>query len=339
MWRGVIADDGLDGVAFGPEGSGYRHFIYQSLLARLKAEGVLLCAVSRNHPDVATAPLKSGRMVLKEPDFVAVVATYHAKSAQIAELAKRLNLGLDAFVFVDDNPVELAEVSLALPQVRCLKFPERDDALAAFLHELSSRFPRRTVTAEDRERTELYRRRLGGLAPQDLQGADLTQFLRGLEMTLTIHDRSRGDRARGVQLINKTNQFNLNGRRLTDDEIASVLEAGGRLYGASLVDRTGDHGEILACLVAPGGIIQSLVMSCRVFQRRVEYAFFAWLAAQRDPPRWLDWAGTPRNAPCQQFLADLTGSPPNGDGLVALDPVVVQARCAPDLAVLAVRQA
>ncbi len=335
VWNGVLADDGPDGIAFEPTGRGYRHFVYQSLLRRLRREGTLLAAVSRNDPDLVAAPFRSARMLLREEDFVALIASYHAKSAQIRELARRLNLGLDAFVFVDDNPVELAEVSLQLPEVRCVAFPPHDDDVPAFLNGLASLFAHRDITAEDRERTEMYRRRLAGMVPSDLEGADLTRFLEDLKMTLTIHDRSRGDWTRAVQLINKTNQFNLNGRRVTEAEVEAILDAGGRLLGASLADRTGDHGEILACLVAPDGTMQSFVLSCRVFQRRVEYAFLAWLAAQPSPPTAVQWASTPRNAPFQRFLEEVAG-PLDGNGLVRLDAAAVVARHAPDLALFAV---
>ncbi len=142
------------------------------------------------------------------------------------------------------------------------------------------------------------------MAPSEAQGADLSTFLRGLDMTLTLHDRTTGDRARAVQLINKTNQFNLNGRRVTDEEVGVTVANGGRLYGASLTDRSGSHGEILACLIDANGVIRSLVMSCRVFQRRVEHAFFAWLAGQDSPPGALDFAETERNEPTRQFLKD-----------------------------------
>jgi FkbH-like protein len=337
LWGGLIADEGLDGIAFEPSGRGFRHFVYQSLLRRLRSEGTLLAAVTRNDREPVLAPFRSGRMLLREDDFVTIIASYHAKSAQVRELAERLNLGLDSFVFVDDNPVELAEVSLQLPEVRCVPFPDHDDGLPAFFDELARLFPHREITVEDRERTELYRRRVDGMVPSDLGGADLTQFLRDLKMTLTIHDRSRGERSRAVQLINKTNQFNLNGRRLTNEEVGAILDRGGRLFGASLTDRTGDHGEILTCLVAPDGTIPALVMSCRVFQRRVEYAFLAWLAARPAPPVGFHWASTPRNAAIQQFLRDVTGSL-NGAGLISIDAAAVQTRFAPDLALFTVGQ-
>ncbi len=337
LWRGLIAEEGVEGIAFEPVGAGYVHFVYQSLLRRLRREGTLLAAVSRNDPDVTRTPFQTGRMLLRESDFVAIIAGYHPKSAQIRELARRLNLGLDSFVFVDDNPVEVAEVSLALPDVRCVTFPHHDGAFAAFVSDLASLFPHRVITAEDRERTDLYRRRLQGIASTDLEGADLTRFLQDLKMTLTIHDQGRGDRTRAVQLINKTNQFNLNGHRMTDEQVGAMLEAGGRLFGATLADRTGNHGEVLTCLVAPDGTIASFVMSCRVLQRRVEYAFFAWLAAQPTPPVALQWESTARNEPFRQFLSDVAG-PLNGAGLVRLDPATVTKRYAQDLALFTVCQ-
>lgn len=304
LWGGVLAEDGVDGIAIGPEGRGFRHYIYQSLLLRLKRDGVLLAGVTRNAPDIVAEVFQRGVMPLREQDFVAVLASYGAKSAQIQRLAESLNLGLDAFVFVDDNPVELAEVAMEVPGLMAHPFPDRDEGLPDLCSALSRAFRREVVTAEDRDRTELYRRRLETIAPSELAGADLTGFLRGLEMILTIHDRSRGDRTRVVQLINKTNQFNLNGRRLEDGDVAAVLAAGGRLYGASLADRTGSHGEVLACLLDGEGTMRAFVMSCRVFQRRLENVFLAWLCAQPSPPRRLDFAETARNEPFRIFLRD-----------------------------------
>jgi FkbH-like protein len=107
-----------------------------------------------------------------------------------------------------------------------------------------------------------------------------------------------------VQLINKTNQFNLNGRRFTDEEVGTMLATGGSLYTATLDDRTGSHGEILACLMDERGRVRSLVLSCRVFQRRVEHAFFVWLLRRIGATIELDFAATERNTPLREFLKD-----------------------------------
>jgi FkbH-like protein len=331
LWRGVIAEDGVDGIHWRAEGLGYRHFVYQTYLMRLKGEGVLLAAVSRNSPEVAIAPLRDGRMTVKESDFVTVVASYHAKSAQIREIAKQLNLGLDAVVFVDDNPVELQEVSQELPAVRCVAFPKQDEGLPAVLAELSGHLARRELTAEDKTRTEMYRRRLEGMVPSEAAGADLEGFLRDLKMKLTLHDRSTGDRTRAVQLINKTNQFNANGARVTDEDVGAILATGGRLLTATLEDRTGSHGEILALLASGDGVVQAFVLSCRVFQRRVEQAFCAWLAEQPHPPVSMTYAPTERNEPFQVFLQDPAFGPAV-PGSVSWDAAAYAAAHAGDLA-------
>ena len=306
LWAGLAAEDGAEGIRCSLEGVGFRHFLYQGLLAKLKASGVILAAVSRNDLDVARAPIMAGKTLLVENDFVEILASYEPKSTHIRRLAESLNLGLDAFVFVDDNPIELAEVGTALSQVKCLKFPAHDDQLALFLRELADLFARRNISNEDRQRTEMYRRRLevSKLSPVAGEGADLTDFLAKLRMELTISDRSVGDRERAIQLINKTNQFNLNGRRITDNEVAGVLASGGRLYTAVLDDRTGSHGEILACLIDGQRRIVSFVLSCRVFQRQVEYAFICWLVRRLGNELKLAYAATERNTPMREFLKD-----------------------------------
>ena len=308
LWQGIVGEDGVDGVSFGPQGLGYRHFLYQTFLRNLKGIGVLLAGVTRNDRELALGPLSKPESVLEPDDFVSIAASYHAKSAQIEMLAEHLNLGLGEFVFVDDNPVELAEVAAALPSVRGVPFPTDSKGMIEFFYVLSRLFHREGVTGEDRERTEMYRRQLQSLVPRESEGADLQSFLQDLEMSLTIHDRTSGDRTRALQLINKTNQFNLNGERVSDQEVREVLESGGRLYTASMADRNGEHGEIVACLIDPDGVVQSFVMSCRVFQRRVEFAFLLWLGRTHPSPLEFMFRSTDRNEPLRTFLEDVAFS-------------------------------
>ena len=337
MWSGVIGEDGVNGIKCAGEGAGFKHYLYQGMLAKLERNGVMLAAVSRNDLDLALAPFRGGRTLLREDQFVAVQAGYGAKSAQISGLAERLGLGLNAFVFVDDNPVEIAEVGATLPEVECIQFPSADEGLFELLARLDRCFERTKVTAEDRERTALYRRRLAGMVPSDIAGADITSFLRTLDMELVIEDRSDGNRDRAVQLINKTNQFNLNGRRVTEDEVASILAAGGQLYTASLSDQHGSHGEILACLISGTGVIESFVMSCRVLQRRVEYAFLTWLASSERPPSAVRHVRTQRNAPMQQFLDHAAFACADGGDALGFHATRFAAEQQADLALFRVR--
>jgi len=133
-----------------------------------------------------------------------------------------------------------------------------------------------------------------------------------------VHDRSASDRARAVQLINKTNQFSINGRRIADEEVAKILAAGGRLLTATLNDKNGTHGEILAILIDANDAVKAFVMSCRVFQRRAEFAFIGWLAGGTRAPRVFEVEETSKNEPARQFLAD-PAFRDSGNGLVEFD--------------------
>jgi FkbH-like protein len=304
LWRGVVAEDGPDAVGFGPDTSGWPHFIYQRLLKRLRHLGIVLVAVSRNRPQDVLPLLRSGAMPLREDDFVSIVASYEAKSAQIAQIAEALNLDPGSFVFVDDNPIELAEAARALPQLTTLRFPADEADLADVLDRLAGLFARSTTTQEDLNRTDLYRRRIVGLAPSTAAGGDVMDFLRGLDMRLTLRERRWGGHERALQLINKTNQFNLNGRRLEAEALAERLAAGGRLFTGELADRAGSHGEVLALLVSAEGLVESFVMSCRVFLRQAEAAFLLALGDAGVTLRGFDHRPTDRNTPVQAFLAN-----------------------------------
>lgn len=321
-WAGIVGEDGPEGVNAYPEGAGYVHHIYQNFLKSLAGRGILVAAVSRNDPDLAVVPFAGGEMPLRETDLVAVLASYKPKSAQIKALAEELSLGLDSFVFVDDNPVEIAEVSTALPNVACFRFPESADHLATFLQQIARLFRRDVITEEDRERLQYYRRRTEGMALSDDDGADLSDFLRSLEMKLTINERNSETFNRAVQLINKTNQFNINGKRIEADAVADMLARGGHLYTAHLEDRTGSHGEIISCLLDESGIVRSFVMSCRVFQRRVEHAFLIWLSGRTGKPLRLDFMATERNEPTRLLLEDSAFILEN-DGTVLVDPAAM----------------
>lgn len=334
VWSGVIGEDGLEGIAYAPEGRGYPFFVYQTLLRKLRHEGVILAAVSRNDPDLALAPFQGGQMTLRESDLVAIIASYNSKSAQIDQLARELNLGLDAFVFVDDNPIEIEEVGKALPGVTGVLFESKPAALAGLLERLTGLFGKATVTEEDARRTEMYRTRLESAAPSTAQGADLTDFLTSLQMSLTIRERALGEHARCLQLINKTNQFNFNGRRFSEAELEATLQAGGHLIGATLDDRNGTHGEVIACLIDAEGTIEAFVMSCRVFQRRAEFAFVCWLAAQPFAPRGYRYIPTERNEPVRMFLEQLKLS--TTEGLIPFDGARMTEECAADLALFRV---
>ncbi len=306
FWSGIAAEDGPSGIEMGPEGSGYKHYIYQNYLSQLQALGVVVAAVTRNSDSIVDDIFNHASPSFKKDQFSVIVASYHSKSAQIQEIADVMNLGLDSFVFIDDNPIEIHEVSNALPKVVSIHFPDDVEQMPSFMHKLSHLFSRKNVTQEDRGRTEKYKLMLSGLKAKKASSSDLSDFLKSLEMKLYIENRTLGGWERAIQLINKTNQFNSNGVRLSDQDFQSVLEDGGRIYTARLTDSNGDHGEILACLIDSSNVIISLVMSCRVFQRNVEYAFLYWLFSHMQLDKiLLKIKKTNRNEPFFNFLDSL----------------------------------
>lgn len=306
LWAGVIGEDGADGIQYRNEATGYPHYLYQSLLKVLKERGALLAAVSKNDEDLARTPFKSGNMVLAEEDFVAVAASYEAKSAQILELSEALDLPTSSFVFVDDNPVELQEVCQAIPDIETLLFKPDVQTVGDVLQALLRYFPVSNLTEEDSQRTTLYRTRIQAEIHRPSSGSDITDYLRSLGMTLKISKQSIGTHQRALQLINKTNQFNLNGRRLTENELVEEIESGAELWTAELTDQFGSHGDVISCLIQQNQI-RYLVMSCRVLNREAEYAFLNTLHSELnlDHEMCLRFQATDRNTPMQKFIQSL----------------------------------
>lgn len=309
FWGGVAAEDDYTQIMMGPDDFGYKHFIYQRYLNQLEKTGVVIAAVTRNSEEIVETVFSKIKPMFDKNQFVAIIASYSNKSAQIEELAKKMNLGLDSFVFVDDNEIEIHEVNSVLPDVTTLLFPKQLGQIQALIEDLSRLLHRTSVTNEDRDRTHKYKMMLKGVKPKYTNKSNLLDFLKSLEMKLTIRDRSYSQSERPLQLINKTNQFNSNGRRYSDVEYSELIRGGASVYTGSLTDVHGDHGEILVCIVNSNKEIISLVMSCRVFQREVEYVFLLWLFEKfgRNHIK-LNIAKTIRNEPFFNFIGFLDAS-------------------------------
>ena len=157
LWAGVVAEDLANGIQANPEGIGYGHFIYQTYLKRLARSGILIAAVTKNHPTDIKLALSKSEMILSEDDFIAIMASYQAKSSQVIALAKNLNLGLSSFVFVDDNPIEIAEIKHNIPEVKTLTYPQHEKDLPKLLSRLNQLFSKNYTTDEDLLRLKSYR--------------------------------------------------------------------------------------------------------------------------------------------------------------------------------------
>jgi len=275
LWGGVVGDDGVEGLVLGqgsPLGEAFAHF--QDYARELSRRGVILAVVSKNDERNALEPFeRHPEMVLKRGDIASFVANWNNKPANLRAVAEELNIGLDALVFVDDNPFERNLVRRELPMVAV---PEISEDPAGFAQTLADAgyFEAVSITDEDRARSGQYqsnrqRDRLKASA------TDLDSYLRGLEMRLLWRPFDRAGLTRTVQLINKTNQFNLTTRRYTEADVLGVMEDD-RAFGLQLrlIDRFGDNG-IIAIVIGRLGddrdlLIDTWLMSCRVLGRQVE---------------------------------------------------------------------
>nr|WP_294522805.1 HAD-IIIC family phosphatase [uncultured Rhodopila sp.] len=275
LWGGVIGDDGLEGIALGqgsPLGEAYTAF--QEYARELSRRGVILAVCSKNDAANALEPFeKHPDMVLKRGDIASFVANWQNKADNIRAIAQELNIGLDALCFIDDNPFERNLVRQELPMVAV---PEVSDDPTGYPLALADAgyFEGLAVTDDDRERTSQYQ---GNKARDALKAAvtDLPSYLRGLELQLIWKRFDRIGLQRIVQLINKSNQFNLTTRRYTDEDVAAVM-ADPNAFGLQLrlTDRFGDNG-IIAIIIGrllpeKDLYIDTWLMSCRVLGRQVE---------------------------------------------------------------------
>jgi len=274
LWGGVVGDDGLEGIEVGttsPRGEAYRHF--QQYLLSLTERGVLLAVCSKNDHDKAVEPfLKLPEMVLRLSDIVNFKANWEPKSENIRQIATELNLGLDSFVFVDDNPAEIDIVKQFVPEVTCIWVGDDPSFFASMLQD-SRLFEFRSVTKEDLGRVDLYRQEA---KRQELQSTatDMGAYLSSLQMVADVSSFASIDCPRIAQLINKSNQFNLTTRRRTEAEVHDIASSPDKsAFIVRLQDRFGDHGLIAVVIGQVAGkdfIVDTWLMSCRVLKRQVE---------------------------------------------------------------------
>jgi FkbH-like protein len=278
LWGGIVGDDGVDGIEIGegaPRGEAFKAF--QLYLLSLRNRGIVLAVCSKNDMAIAKSAIESHpEMALSLEDFVAFKANWAPKSDNVKAIAKELNLGLDSFVFIDDNPAERDQVRQALPEVAV---PELSDEPADYprIIEAGRYFEIAALTAEDGERTESYQARHA--AAEALESAtDLSEYLTSLKMVAAIRPFEPVSMERITQLTNKTNQFNLTTRRVTLAEMESIANDPAYLTrSVRLRDRFGDHGLIsvlFARVEKQTMTIDAWLMSCRVLKRGVEEAQF-----------------------------------------------------------------
>lgn len=312
LWGGVLGDDGPAGVKLGGEYPGNVFREFQSALLGFADRGFLLAVASKNDDSVVDEMLRTHPDMLLRPEhFACIRANWSPKPQNLRQIAAELNLGLDSLLFVDDNPVERAQMRAELPMVHVLELPESPLGYLEALRGCGL-LDRPRLLSDDANRVAMYRE---NALRQELQQRvpSLEEYLQQLEMVAEVAHDSRADLERIHQLINKTNQFNLTTRRHKLDEVRRFMDDPScRVASLRLRDRFGDMGLVCAGILRGVGSevaeVDTLVMSCRVMGRFVEDAFLAYLARLARAQGALRLRGvfraTAKNAPVARFYQE-----------------------------------
>ncbi len=313
LWGGVLGEDGPEGIATGSAFPGNCYLEYQKYLKQLSSRGILLAIVSKNNDsDVQEAfQIRSADLGLSLDNFVATKISWNEKSDAIRDLAKELSLGLDSFVFVDDNPVECEAIRQQLSEVAVLEAPSDEPWRLVELLSSQPFFDAAAVTDDDVNRLKEYKAQAQRAELANSAGSR-DEFLASLGIVCTFLSALDAPLARSVQLLAKTNQFNLTTRRHSAAEVEKFASSpGGQAVAVRVRDRFGDAGVVGLALARNEGdfcFIDSLLLSCRVIGRGIETALLAHLAdnAIKTGAKQLigEFIATKKNAPCADFYLD-----------------------------------
>ena len=274
LWGGVLAEAGVEGIDLGDTGAiGEAFKAFQRYVLTLAERGILLAVVSKNDLAIAKQPFSSHpEMVLREEHIAAWRANWESKADNLKQISEELNLGLDSFVFVDDNPAEIAIVNQFLPEVETVQLSADPSEYVRLLDERRA-FEAQMITAEDALRTAQYRTEASRRA-STASVTNMDEYLTSLDMKMLIRPICAEDVPRVTQLINKSNQFNLTTHRRTQAEVESLIDTPDvRGFSVRLADRFGDYGLISIVVLdlrAPAAEVDTWLMSCRVLKRQVE---------------------------------------------------------------------
>lgn len=309
LWQGVCGEAGPTGVVVTPAHRALQNFMIRQLNA-----GMLLCLCSKNaEADVWAVFDRHPEMLLRREHIAAARINWQPKSQNLRDLARELNVGLDSVLFVDDNPVECAEVRSSCPEVLTLQLPPAGAGLSRFLDHVWA-FDHLLVTAEDRRRTRMVRDQLDRKKFRE-EAPSLAGFIAGLELQVMIVEPAANQYDRISQLTLRTNQFNCSTHRRNVGEIGRFLaETSTGAFAVTVSDRFGDYGTVGIVLYRAAEdalFVDTLLLSCRVLGRGVEHRMMAELG-RRAAGSGYKWAQVP--------FEPTTGNQPAWDFLVKIDP-------------------
>ena len=317
LWSGIAGEVGPEAVTWDLASHAQLHGIYQKLLSSLAESGTLIGVASKNDPAVVAKAFERKDLLLRFDQVFPIEVHWNAKSGSVARILEAWNVSADSVIFVDDSPMELAEVAAAHPGIECVLFPKNDyaAALKVFQH-LRDRCGKERVSTDDALRLESIRQG-AAFRQQASTGATPESFLKDIGAVITFDFAVPGE-PRVLELVNKTNQFNLNGERYTQPDWQKLLaQPGSVLAAVSYEDKFGPLGTIAAAAGHLEGRKLTLdvwVMSCRAFARRIEHQTLKMLFESTGADEMeFRFAVTAKNGPMRECFATLLGEEPKGE--------------------------
>jgi FkbH-like protein len=316
LWAGILGEDGVNGISWDLDHRTHMHGLYQQFVASLASAGVLVGIASKNDRAMVEQAFDRDDLHITRSDIFPFEVNWSRKSESVQRILDAWNVNADSVVFVDDTSMEVAEVKTVFPELECHVFPKGDyQGIWNLLKHLRAAFGKTSLTEDDLLRLSSIRNSsVWRNANQSSTGAS-DEFLKDAESSIVFSCvRESGD-VRAFELVNKTNQFNLNGRRYGESEWRRFLnDSSSIILTASYQDKYGPLGQIAVILAKMDDhklVVSTWVMSCRAFSRRIEHQCLRYLFERLKLDEIVfDFEKTPRNAPLQDFFSELMGVPP-----------------------------
>lgn len=273
LWGGVLGEDGIEGIKIGGDYPGKAFLYFQKALVELSKSGIILAVCSKNNEaDVKDCWSKNPYNIINEKYISSYRINWNNKADNIKEIATELNIGLDSFVFIDDNPTERELVKQTLPMVEVPDFPEQPYNLANFIDELTENyFKVYALTDEDKKKTEEYKANAERSKEQS-KFTDMDSFIRSLEIKISIQSANIMNISRIAQMTQKTNQFNLTTKRYTESDLNTLLANDAKIWSLSVADKFGDSG-ITGAIIIKNNEVDEFLLSCRILGKGIEKEF------------------------------------------------------------------
>ncbi len=307
LWGGVIGEDGVGGIELSNHKEGQRYYDFQRQLLEMKRRGIVLGISSKNNENDAEEVIQNHPdMLLRDDDFVSRKINWENKTVNLRAMEMELNLTEGSFIFIDDNPIEREMVMGECPEITVPEFPEESTELLQFAEDIWFDYCRPLrVLGEDINKTQMYQTEVRRKHEFN-ESLDIDDYIKKLEMVVNIHRLKASELERVVQLINKTNQFNVTTKRYTKVEVEKInSNPDNAIYVVYSSDKYGDSG-LIGVLIILGNSnrifhIDTFLMSCRVMGRKLEDVIINEVAHKYTGKLTAEYIPTTKNEPVKNL--------------------------------------